>query len=61
MKKIITLSFVLMAALSSWAQGFVFQYQGESLADGATVIIAAEEDLFGDMSCETLWRLRTTP
>ena len=53
MKKIITLSFVLMAALSSWAQGFVFQYQGESLADGVTVIIAAEEDLFGDMSCET--------
>ena len=53
MKKIITLCFGLMAALTSWAQGFEFQYQGESLPDGATVIIAAEEDLFGDMSCET--------
>ena len=42
-----------MVALTSWAQGFEFQYQGESLPDGATVIIAAEEDLFGDMSCET--------
>ena len=53
MKKIITLCLGLMAALSSWAQGFVFQYQGESLADGATVIIAAEEDIFGEMTCET--------
>ena len=53
MKKIITLCFGLMVALTSWAQGFEFQYQGESLPDGATVIIAAEEDLFGDMSCET--------
>lgn len=52
-KKILTLCFGLMAALSSWAQGFVFQFHGESLADGETVIIAAEEDLFGDMSCET--------
>ena len=53
MKKIITLCFGLMAALTSWAQGFVFQYQGQTLADGATVIIAAEEDLFGDLTCET--------
>lgn len=53
MKKIFTLCFGLMAALSSWAQGFEFQYQGQSLADGATVIIVAEEDLFGDLSCET--------
>ena len=53
MKKIFTLCFGLMAALSSWAQGFVFQFQGESLADNATVVIAAEEDIFGDMSCET--------
>ena len=52
-KKILTLCFGLMAALSSWAQGFVFQFHGESLADGATVVIAAEEDFFGDMSCET--------
>lgn len=53
MKKIFTLCFVLMAALSSWAQNFEFQFQGESLSDGETVIIAAEEDLFGDLSCET--------
>jgi len=52
-KKISTLCLGLMAALSSWAQGFEFQFQGESLADGETVIIAAEEDLFGDLSCET--------
>lgn len=52
-KKIFTLCFGLMAALSSWAQGFEFQYQGQSLPDGATVTIVAEEDLFGDLSCET--------
>ena len=53
MKKIVTLMIGLIATLTSWAQGFEFQYQGESLPDGATVIIAAEEDLLGDMSCET--------
>lgn len=53
MKKIFTLCIGLMGVLSSWAQGFEFQYQGQGLADGATVIIAAEEDLFGDLSCET--------
>jgi len=53
MKKLFTLCLSLIAGLSAWAQGFVFQYQGETLPDDATVIIAAEEDLFGDMSCET--------
>lgn len=53
MKKCITLCLGLMAALSSWAQGFEFLYQGQRLADGETVIIAAEEDWFGDLSCET--------
>lgn len=53
MKKIFTLILGLIATLSIGAQGFEFQYQGESLADDATVIIAAEEDMFGDMSCET--------
>ena len=53
MKKIITLCLGLMAVLTSWAQGFVFQYQGQALADGETVIIAAEEDIFGDLTCET--------
>lgn len=43
----------MLVALSSWAQGFAFQYQGQILPDGETVVIAAEEDLFGDLSCET--------
>lgn len=53
MKKIFTLCVGLTIALSSWAQGFVFQFQGKNLADGETVVIAAEEDMFGDLSCET--------
>lgn len=53
MKKIFTLCVGLTIALTSWAQGFVFQFQGKNLADGETVVIAAEEDLFGDLSCET--------
>ena len=52
MKRIFTLCVGLMATLFAGAQGFVFQFQGENLADDATVIIAAEEDLFGDLSCE---------
>lgn len=43
----------LLASLAVQAQGFVFQYQGEDLAYDATVVIAAEEDLFGDLTCET--------
>ena len=53
MKKIFTLCVSLIVTLFAGAQGFVFQYQGENLADDATVIITAEEDLFGDLSCET--------
>lgn len=53
MKKIFTLFVGLMVTLFSWAQGFEFQYHGESLADGETVIVVAEEDIFGDLSCET--------
>jgi hypothetical protein len=30
-----------------------FRYKGEALKDGATVTIVAEEDFFGEMSCET--------
>lgn len=59
-KKLFTLFVGLMATLFAGAQGFVFQYQGESLADGETVIIAAEEDLFGDLSCETNSALNPT-
>ena len=43
----------LLASLVVQAQGFVFQYQGRNLPDGETVIIAAEEDIFGELSCET--------
>ena len=43
----------LLASLVVQAQGFVFQYQGQNLPDGETVIIAAEEDIFGELSCET--------
>ena len=53
MKRIFTLCVSLLVGLIVKAQGFVFQYQGESLADGATVVIAAEEDIFGELSCET--------
>ena len=53
MKKFFTLCMCLLAGLAVQAQGFVFQYQGENLADDATVVIAAEEDLFGDLTCET--------
>ena len=53
MKRIFTLFFSLLVALAMQAQGFVFQHQGEDLADGETVIFAAEEDWFGDLTCET--------
>lgn len=53
MKRILTLSSCLLTALAMQAQNFFFQYQGQKLADGETVIISAEEDLFGDLSCET--------
>ena len=53
MRKITTLIVAFIAVLSTQAQGFVFQFQGEDLADGETVIITAEEDLFGDLSCES--------
>ena len=53
MKKISTLCMCLLASFVAQAQGFVFQYQGRNLPDGETVIIAAEEDIFGELSCET--------
>jgi hypothetical protein len=55
MKKILLLMTVLLSfgGVSVWAQSFEFQYQGQSLEDGATVTIAAEENAFGELSCET--------
>lgn len=48
-------SFVLTTAVTftAWAQSAVFRYQGNDLADGATVTIYAEEDEWGDVVCET--------
>ncbi len=43
----------MLIALTSWAQGFAFQYRGQILPDGETVVIAAEESIFGDLVCDT--------
>ena len=44
---------LLMSASSVLAQTFEFRYHGESLADGTTVTITAEENDFGEIACET--------
>ena len=46
---------LLFTAQAMLAQTFEFRYHGESLADGATVTIEAEEDEwgFGEMGCYT--------
>ena len=54
MKRLSTLLTALVATASTaFAQSFEFQYQGRSLDDGATVFIAAEEDDFEELACET--------
>ena len=53
MKQILLLTAFLLASAAVSAQGLEFKYKGESLTDGATVTIAAEEDFFGELSCET--------
>ena len=53
MKKLFTLCVGLLSVLPFWAQSFEFQYEGQSLNDDETIVIVAEEDLFGDLSCET--------
>jgi hypothetical protein len=40
-------------ALSATAQSAEFRYKGQPLADGATVVITAEENDFGILDCET--------
>lgn len=55
-KNLLTLVvFLMVAAPSVLAQTFEFRYHGESLADGATVTIASQEDEwgFGEMGCYT--------
>ena len=53
MKQILLLTAFLLASAAVSAQGLEFKYKGESLTDGATITIAAEEDFFGELSCET--------
>lgn len=55
-KHLLSLAVVLLlSASSTLAQTFEFRYHGESLADGATVTIQAEEDEWGlgEMNCYT--------
>ena len=55
MRKVLLVMAVMMSVLvtSVKAQSFEFQYQGQSLEDGATVTIVAEANAFGELSCET--------
>ncbi|MBR6171294.1 MAG: hypothetical protein IKQ51_11440 [Bacteroidaceae bacterium] len=53
MRKILLLTTFLLANVAIKAKDLVFKYKGESLTDSAIVTIMAEEDFFGEMSCET--------
>lgn len=54
MKKIFTFVIVLMTAnITAIAQSFEFKYHGVTIENGEGVSIAAEQDMFGDLSCET--------
>ena len=56
MKKLLSIATLLLVSVPAvLAQSFEFRYHGESLADGATVTIQAEEDEwgFGEICCET--------
>ena len=50
---LVIVALLFLAGGSVKAQTFEFQYQGQSLKDGATVTIAAEANAFGELSCET--------
>lgn len=55
-KKLLSIATLLLVSMPAvLAQSFEFRYHGESLADGATVTIQAEEDEwgFGEMNCYT--------
>ena len=55
-KKLLLIATLLLLSMPAvLAQSFEFRYHGESLADGATVTIQAEEDEwgFGEMNCCT--------
>lgn len=53
MKKLFTLSIMLILAVHVSAQKFDFKYKGEVLANGSTLSINAETDMFGELACET--------
>lgn len=53
MNRLQLLTAFLLANISVGAQGLQFMYKNQALEDGATVTIAAEEDIFGEISCET--------
>lgn len=54
MKHLLSIALVwLLSAPALMAQTFEFRYHGEAVADGATVTIAAEENDFGELACET--------
>lgn len=55
MKKFLLVMMALLSifGMSVKAQSLEFQYQGESVQDGATVTIKAETNVFGELSCET--------
>lgn len=53
MRRILLLTTFLLANVAIKAQDLEFKYKGESLIDGATVTITAEENFLGEMSCET--------
>ena len=53
MKRIFTSLALLCIFFTLQAQECVFQYKNQDLADGATVTIYPEEDVFGDLVCDT--------
>jgi hypothetical protein len=53
MKKLFTLTIMLILAVHVSAQKFEFKYKGEVLANGSTLSINAETDMFGELACET--------
>lgn len=53
MKKLFTLTIMLILAVHVSAQKIEFKYKGEVLANGSTLSINAETDMFGELACET--------
>jgi hypothetical protein len=43
----------LAVQMMAYAQSFEFKYKGKVYANGSTVVINAETDMFGELACET--------